>query len=211
MFLADRWFLNCELMKYIDSIGVTYCIRAKSNISLYIYNYDEIAGSISEVKAKKSEDQFYDKVLITKNKYKTKLAISKLDTHKEAFYIVSNGNIEEAIKNYSYRFGSIEFIFKNQKSNGFYLESTKMRNVQSFTTMFGLMCVALLWLTILGVDYSKNSSKYQNNLKIYYCKKEKEGIKRVFSLFNTGLLYFNLLFNSNNPLRIKCNFILYEI
>ena len=86
-----------------------------------------------------------------------------------------------------------------------------MRNIQSFTTMFGLMCVALLWLTILGVDYSKNSSKYQNNLKIYYCKKEKEGIKRVFSLFNTGLLYFNLLFNSNNPLRIKCNFILYEI
>ena len=198
-------------MKYIDSIDVTYCIRAKSNISLYIYNYDEIAGSISEVKAKKSEDQFYDKVLITKNRYKTKLAISKLDTHKEAFYIVSNGNIEEAIKNYSYRFGSIEFIFKNQKSNGFYLESSKMRNVQSFTTMFGLMCVALLWLTILGVDYSKNSSKYQNNLKIYYCKKEKEGIKRVFSLFNTGLLYFNLLFNSNNPLRIKCNFILYEI
>ena len=198
-------------MKFIDSIGETYCIRAKSNISLYIYNYDELAGSISEVKAKKSEDQFYDKVLITKNRYKTKLAVSKLDTHKEAFYIVSNGNIEEAIKNYSYRFGSIEFIFKNQKSNGFYLESSKMRNVQSFTTMFGLMCVALLWLTILGVDYSKNSSKYQNNLKIYYCKKEKEGIKRVFSLFNTGLLYFNLLFNSNNPLRIKCNFILYEI
>ena len=123
MFLADRWFLNCELMKYIDSIGVTYCIRAKSNISLYIYNYYDIAGSISEVKAKKSEDQFYDKVLITQNRYKTKLAISKLDRHKEAFYIVSNGNIEEAIKNYSYRFGSIEFIFKNQKSNGFYLES----------------------------------------------------------------------------------------
>ena len=211
MFLADRWFLNCELMKYIDSIGVTYCIRAKSNISLYIYNYDEIAGIISEVKAKKSEDQFYDKVLITKNRYKTKLAVSKLDTHKEAFYIVSNGNIEEAIKNYSYRFGSIEFIFKNQKSNGFYLESSKMRNIQSFTTMFGLMCVALLWLTILGVDYSKNSSKYQNNLKIHYCKKEKDRIKRLFSLFNTGLLYFNLLFNSNNPLRIKCNFILYEI
>ena len=88
-------------MKFIDSIGETYCIRAKSNISLYIYNYDELAGSISEVKAKKSEDQFYDKVLITKNRYKTKLAVSKLDTHKEAFYIVSNGNIEEAIKNYS--------------------------------------------------------------------------------------------------------------
>lgn len=198
-------------MKYIESIGETYCIRAKSNMSVYIYNYDEMAGSISEVKAKKTEDQFFNKVLITKNKYETKLAVSKLDTHKEAFYILSNGNIEEAIKNYSYRFGSIEFIFKNQKSNGFYLESTKMRNIQAFTTMFGLMCVALLWLTILGVDYSKNSNKYQNNLKIHYYKKEKTGIKRLFSLFNTGLLYFNLLFNSHNKIRIKCNFILYEI
>ena len=53
-------------MKYIDSIGETYCIRAKSNMSLYIYNYGEMAGSISEIKAKKSEDQFYDEVLITK-------------------------------------------------------------------------------------------------------------------------------------------------
>lgn len=198
-------------MKYIDSIGETYCIRAKSNMSVYIYNYGEMAGSISEIKAKKSEDQFYDEVLITRNKYNSKLAVSKLDTHKEAFYILSNRDIKEAIKNYSYRFGSIEFIFKNQKSNGFYLESTKMRNIHSFTTMFGLMCVALLWLTILGVDYSKNSSKYANNVKIRCYKKDEKGLKRLFSLFNTGLLYFNLLFNSNNKLRINCNFILYEI
>lgn len=211
IFLADRWFTNCEIMKYIDSIGETYCIRAKSNMLIYIYNYGEMAGNISKVKSKELEDQFFDKVLVTKQKYETKLAVSKLDGHKEAFYILSNKNIEEAIKNYSYRFGSIEFIFKNQKSNGFYLESTKMRNIHAFTTLFGLMCVALLWLTILGVDYSININNYQNTIKIRCYKKDKKQIKRVFSLFNTGLLYFNIVFNSNKSIKIKCNFLLYEI
>ena len=213
IFLADRWFSNCKIMQYIDSIEETYCIRTKSNISIYIYNYDKMAGKLCEVRSKKTEDQYFEKVLVTKNKYETKLAVSKIDTHEEIFYILTNGNVEDAIKNYSYRFGSIEFVFKNQKSNGFYLESTKMRNIQSFTTLFGLMCVALLWLTILGVDYSINADKQEKYLKIRCYKKEKKTniIKRIFSLFNTGLMYFNLAYNSNKSAIIKCNFLLYEI
>lgn len=211
IFLADRWFNNCELMKYIESIGGTYCIRAKSNMSLYIYNYGKIVGSISEVEAKRFEEQHFDKVLASKKKYKTKLAVSKSENHQEAFYILTNGDSKEAVKNYSYRFGSIESIFKNQKSNGFYLESTKMRNIHAFTTMFGLMCIALLWLTILGVDYSINESTQESNLKIRCYKKEKNNIKRALSLFNTGLIYFNLAFNSSRLSILKCDFILYEI
>lgn len=211
IFLADRWFSNCKIMKYIDSIEETYCIRTKSNISIYIYNYDKMAGKLREVTNQRTEDQYFEKVLVTKNKYETKLAVSKLETHQEVFYILTNGDVKEAIKNYSYRFGSIEFIFKNQKSNGFYLESTKMRNIQAFSTMFGLMSVALLWLTLIGVEYSKDGSIYQKYIKIRYYKKNEEKTKRIFSLFNTGLLYFNLIFNSNKKAKIKCNFILYEL
>lgn len=62
-----------------------------------------------------------------------------------------------------------------------------MKNIKSFTTMFGLMCVALLWLTILGVDYSINANNQENYLKIRCHKKEKKTniIKRVF--------YFSIL------------------
>lgn len=63
-------------------------------------------------------------------------------------------------------FGSIEFIFKNQKSNGFYLESTKMRNIHAFATLFGILCIAILWLTILGCDYSKNKNHFKITLKL---------------------------------------------
>lgn len=207
IFLGDRGFLSCKIMEYIEELGDIYCIRAKSNVSIYIYNYDKIAGSLKEVTPKEKEEQHYEGVLLTKKKYVTNLAVSKTEGHKEPFYIVTNGEVRKAVRNYKYRFGSIEFVFKNQKSNGFYLESTKMRNLQSFTTMFGVMCVALLWLTLIGIDYSKKQRKGKEEVKIRCYRKE----ERLFSLFNTGLIYFNIAYNSNKKLKIECSFLLYDI
>ena len=136
------------------------------------------------------------------------MAVSKKEGHEEAIYVVTNGKVEDGIKNYSYRFGSIEFIFKNEKTNGFNLEKTKMRNIKAFRTMFGMMIIGLLWLTIIGVDYSLNIKKTKANVKIRIYKKNGE---RIFSLFNTGLMYFNLCFNSYGVPKIRCNFILYDI
>ena len=200
-------------MGFIDSLGDIYCIRARSNISIHIDNfeYSNMISSISDIEPTFSKSLFFDSVQITNNNFPTKLAISKSDSHNEPFFIFTNGNTRQAIKHYGYRFGSIEFIFKNQKSNGFYLESSKMRNLHAFSTLFGLMCVALLWLTILGVDYSKNKNHFPNYLKIRYSKKNGNNFKRTFSLFNTGLLYFNLAFCSSRKATIKCNFILYDI
>ena len=213
IFLADRWFPNCETLNHIDSIGSTYCIRAKSNISIHIDNFpdSDLISTIDDIEPSFSKSCFFDSVQITNKKFQTKLAVSKTNSHKEPFFILTNGNTRQAIKHYGYRFGSIEFIFKNQKSNGFYLESSKMRNLHAFSTLFGLMCVALLWLTILGVDYSKNKNHFPNYLKIRYSKKNGDNFQRTFSLFNTGLLFFNLAFCSSRKATIKCNFILYDI
>lgn len=210
IYLADRWFDKCRLMKYIEEKGATYCIRIKSNLTLYIYNYGEIVGYTKDIPAKEKEEQYFEKVRIVKDNFATKMAVSKLEGHQEAIYVLTNGKVEDGIKNYSYRFGSIESMFKNQKTNGFRLESTKMRNAQSFKTMFGLMCVALLWLTILGAEYTVEEGKNKKPIKIkYYKKKDKEN--RIISLFNTGLMYFNLCFNSYGIPKIRCDFILYEI
>ena len=208
IYLADRWFQNYEIMRYIEEIGATYCIRIKSNLGFYIYDYGELAGSAKDVVAKE-EEQYFDKVMLTRHRYMTKLAVSKKESDKEAIYVLTNAKVEDGIKNYSYRYGSIEFVFKNQKTNGFHLESTKMRNLQSFKTMFGLMCVAMLWVTILGVEYSVNVEKQENKVKIRWYKRGKN--ERRISLFKTGLLYFNLCFNSCGGLRIESNFLLYEI
>lgn len=195
-------------MKYIEELGGTYCIRIKSRLTFYIHNYGEIAGYTKDVKPKEKEEQYFERVTIIKHRYDTKMAVSKKEGHEEAIYVLTNGKVEEGIKNYSYRFGSIECILKNQKSNGFRLESTKMKNIQSFKTMFGIMCVALVWLIILGVEYTVKKEKNKIKIKIY---KKKDKGKRIISLFNTGLMYFNLCLNSYQVPKIRCNFLLYEI
>ena len=137
--------------------------------------------------------------------------VSKTVSHHEPFFIFTNGSTRLAIKHYRFRFGSIESIFKNQKSNGFYLESTKMRNIHSFSTLFGLMCGALLWLTVLGSDYSKNKNHFKNYLKIRCSKRNGDRFRKTMSLFNTGLFFFHLAFCCPKPAIIKCNFMLYDV
>ena len=213
IFLADRWFNFRQVMQHIVSLSCTYCIRTKSNIAIEIDNcdYSDMIASISDIEPFFSKSIIFDSVRITNSKFPSKLVVSKTDSHNEPLFILTNGDPKLAIKHYRYRFGSIESIFKNQKSNGFYLESSKMRNLHAFSSMFGLMCVALLWLTILGVDYSKNKNHFKNFLKIKSSKKNGGSFKRTFSFFNTGLFYFNLAFCCTKPAIIKCNFILYDV
>lgn len=192
-------------MKYIEELGETYCIRIKSRLTFYIHDYEKIAGYTKDIKPKEKEEQYFEKVTIVKHRYDTKMAVSKKEGHEETIYVLTNGKVEEGIKNYSYRFGSIECIFKNQKTNGFRLESTKMKNIQAFKNMFGMMCIALLWLTILGVEYTIKEEKQRNKVKIKMYK-NKDRNKRIISLFNTGLIYFNVCFNSYS---IKLDVILY--
>lgn len=196
--MADRWFDKYKIRKYIEDIGGIYCIRLKSRVTFYIHDYKEIAGYTKDVKPRKKEEQYFKRVTIVRQRFETKKAVSK----KEAIYVLTNGKVEEGIKNYSYRFGSIECIFKNQKSNGFRLESTRTKNLQTFKSMFGIMCIALLWITLLGVEYTIREKNQSNKVKIKIYKK-KDKSKRIVSLFNTGLIYFNLCFNSYGVPKIK--------
>lgn len=47
-------------------------------------------------------------------------------------------------------------FFKSQKTNGFNLEKTKTRNLHAYENLYSLVCFAGLWLTIIGIDYTKN-------------------------------------------------------
>lgn len=105
------------------------------------------------------------------------------------------------------------------KSNGFYLESTQTRNIQAFTSLFTLMNVALLWLTIIGADYSKSKGKISKYFKIRYSKrvstnsesKKTSNYRRFLSIFNIGLILFNLAYESPHYYNLKINFQLYDI
>ena len=88
---------------------------------------------------------------------KCNISISRtIKNEEEPRYIVSNIEPNQSINEYKHRFGSIEMFFKSQKTNGFYLESTKTKNLHAFETFYGIACIASLWLNIIEVDYIKN-------------------------------------------------------
>ncbi len=211
VFLADRWFCSTELLDYIDSLGHTYCVRLKGNIHVY---KDGIKLKAKKLKHRKHHAIVHKDVYITDKRFKTNIVYSSsLDT-STPWIIATNKNIETAIQNYRFRFGSIECMFKNQKSNGFNLNKISNMSIRVFTNMYSVLCVCVTYLTILGADLSKNSKCYRS-VKITthknYIIDGKRIKKRVMSLFNTGLTLFKIAFNSYNYVRLPLTFKLYDI
>ena len=73
IFLADRWFNFREIMHHIDSLGCTYCIRTKSNVSIHIDNHpdSDMIASISDIEPTLSKSRYFDSVQITSNNFQT--------------------------------------------------------------------------------------------------------------------------------------------
>ena len=72
------------------------------------------------------------------------------------------------------------------------------------------MCFALVWLTIIGVDYTKNKHTYY--LKIRDTRKYRNNSTyRLYSFFNLGLTIFNMCYYNSVNFTLKFNFVLYDV
>ena len=212
IFLADRWFGSPKILSIIENLGHFYCIRIKGNTLVFDENGNKVKAK--KLKHHKYHSTIHNDVFITEKRFKTNIVYSQTYGTNDPWLIATNVDTKFAIKFYSYRFGSIEMIFKAQKSNGFYLEKVSNASLESFTTMYTCVCTCLLYLTILGADFSKNRKCYKN-VKITthksYNINGKKVKRRVMSLFNVGLTLFKLAFDSLIYIRIPVTFKLYDV
>lgn len=224
IFLGDRWFNSTKLMNFIDSLGHTYVFRLKENFKCFVYDKKEghkVWKNVNKLFHYKYHATNYENIGFTKKEIKTNIIIgptkstqlSNIDSERDEFgpwILVTNGNTKRALKDYAYRFGAIEFLFKAEKSNRFFLEKTTTTNLKAFENMYTCVCFTYLWMSILGVEYSKNNTCYKK-LKIGATKKYKSGIKRVMSIFRTELFLLHRAFNSTVKVRLPFTFTLYDM
>ena len=212
IFLADRWFNSLGLMKHINSLGHTYVLRLKKNIKVLHFDNKEghkIWKWLDELPKYKYPATAYNNIEFTEEKYITNIVISDSIDTDDHWILVTNGSSKRAIKDYSYRFGGIESVFKNQKSNGFYIENTVNCSLDYFKSMYCFACIGVLFLTTLGTDYAKNTKSYKHTKIKTHTKVG--GIKRrTKSLFNTGLTLFHRAFESLRYVKLSFKFILYD-
>lgn len=218
IFLADRWFNSYELLKTIKNLGRTYVIRSKGNLNIKVFTPKEahkIRMQTGDLKGFSNSAKFYyDVELYEEHEFTTNITISKRKNKDkdidEPWIILTNGDPKRAIKDYGYRFGGIETIFKNQKSNGFYLEKIVNASMTYYENSFATLCITICLMTCIGVDYSKNKSCYKN-VKIQTHKNINGKRTRVMSIFRTGLTLFKLAFNSYIYIRLPLTFTLYDM
>ena len=200
VFLADRWFGNhIKILDYINILGDTYDFRAKDSLLTLIMDKKEhhkIWKNLKELDSYVYKSKFYPHSIITKNyRFETNIVISPSFNHKEPLYLLTNGDMSSAVKDYMKRFSGIEFTFKNQKTNGHFLEETQIENLYAFGNLYACLCFAQTLLTLLGIDYSKNSKCYKK-IKIKTTKKVKGKRIRIYSYFHVGILIIRFVMNS---------------
>lgn len=211
IFLADRWFPHTDLLSHIESIGCFYSIRSKSFFTFSFYDSKGFfrTSHLRDIKPIVKHAKTFEDVFFTRKLFKTTIVVANSST-QEPWYLITNDTPKRAIRSYSHRFGSIECIFKSQKSNGFRLESTNTQKIEHFISLFTIMCVALVWLTILGIDYSRNKSRC--HLRIRDAKRNRKGTPvRLLSYFNLGLTIFNLCYYNTVNFTLKFDFVLYDV
>lgn len=103
-----------------------YAFRFKGNIKISVYDNKRkryIQKYTSDLNSSKHLSHYYNDVYMYDDlSFQSNIAVSRKCMSDEAWIIVTNESPNESIRDYSHRFGGIETIFKNQKSNGFYLE-----------------------------------------------------------------------------------------
>lgn len=182
------------------------------SFSSFAYSFFEVFISfiISRFTCKHSDNKIFISLdhMFCKNKFT--ILLFSLRIGRDPWFLITNDNTSRAVRNYSYRFGSIECIFKSQKSNGFRLESTNTQKIEHFISLYTVMCIALVWLTIIGSDYVKNKHHY--HIKIRDTRKHRDNsTSRLFSLFNLGLTIFNLCYYNSIDFILKFDFVLYDL
>lgn len=204
--LADRGFRSVDLFKFIDNIGWKYCIRCTSDMLVQIENNKKVKY-LKDIKPVKNKVKKFKNVLLTEKEYTCNLAVCRAEASEDTWYLVTNMNVKNAVNEYKKRF-EIEEMFRDLKSNGFNMESTWTKDIVYFENLYLCLCIAYTWMIILGADCSKN----KKSKIIGATKKIKNKIVRIYSLFSSGLAWFNRCYDSDiKKYNLKTNFILYDI
>lgn len=204
--LADRGFKSIDLFRFIDELGWKYCIRCTNDMLVKIEGNEKIKY-LRDIKPLKKSVKKFNKVLLSAGEYVCNLAVCKAEEAEDTWYLATNMSSKMAVNEYKKRF-DIEEMFRDLKSSGFNMEGTWTKNVVYFENLYLCLCIAYTWMIVLGADCSKN----KKSKIIGVTKKIKNKVVRIYSLFRSGLAWFNRCYDSDRKkYKLKFSFILYDI
>lgn len=157
--LAERGFINAQLVRYVRQLGWHCRIRIKGKF--WLYHPRRGWMRINQLKLARGEAQLIHNVRIHKHDSLTDihLAIAWEDTSGEYWYIISTEPTTlPTFREYGLRF-TIEENFLDDKSNGFNLENSKLRSAPALSRLCLVLAMTTLFLTAQGIEVVKNGQR----------------------------------------------------
>jgi hypothetical protein len=151
VFLADRGFADTELLAQLRRLGWHFRIRIKATFS--VLRPGQPAGKVEDFSLAPGRALFLHNVAITAEPFgPVSLALARHSSTGEYWYIVSDEPTGvHTFAEYGRRF-DIEENFLDDKSNGFQLESSLVRDADALTRLCFVLAVATLYLVAQGTQ-----------------------------------------------------------
>ena len=159
VFLADRGFVDTALMEYLcEVLRWRFRIRLKKGILLYRQGARKWRKL--SVRAAHGHARFYHNVCVSNNLVgPVHVAFARLRGSRETWFIVSDEpTAAKTFEEYGLRF-DIEENFLDDKSNGFQLESSQIRDSAALTRLCLVLAVATLFLVSQGTEVVKKGRR----------------------------------------------------
>jgi Transposase DDE domain len=151
VFLADRGFADTELLAHLRRLGWHFRIRIKATFS--VGRFSQPACKVEDFALAPGRALFLHTVTITAEQFgPVSLALARHSSTGEYWYIVSDEPTNvQTFGEYGRRF-DIEENFLDDKSNGFQLESSLVREADALTRLCFVVAVATLYLVAQGTQ-----------------------------------------------------------
>jgi len=151
VFLADRGFADPALLAQLRRLGWHFRIRLKATFS--VVRPSQPACKVEEFPLAPGRALFLHNVAITTEQFgPVSLALARHSRTGEYWYIVSDEPTSvHTFVEYGYRF-AIEENFLDDKSNGFQLESSLVREAEALTRLCLVVAIATLYLVAQGTQ-----------------------------------------------------------
>ena len=151
VFLADRGFADIEVLAQLRRLGWHFRLRIKATFS--VLRAGQLPCKVEDFVLAPGRALFLHHVAITSEQFgPVSLALARHSSNGEYWYIVSDEPTSlHTFEEYGRRF-TIEENFLDDKSNGFQLESSLVRDADALTRLCFVVAVATLYLVAQGTQ-----------------------------------------------------------
>jgi Transposase DDE domain len=156
--LADRGFADTDLMAHLQRLGWHWRIRIKT--SFWLSRRGHSRCKVERLSVAQGHAGFWHRVYITEKRYgPVHLAVARPHGTQEVWYVLSDEPTDgKTFEEYGLRF-DIEENFLDDKSNGFQLEASLIRDAQALHRLCLVVALTTLYLVAQGSEVVKQGKR----------------------------------------------------